>query len=211
MWIYKVRLMTRGYGTLDFYIPMRMVFEAAHCGALGKALQRSLAAPLDSSLGNSRPICFHAFSPSHSDTMADPFSALAGVISLVDVALRACNVLYDSITYLKDAPELSQRLQRTVQSVESVLRSLDISVAQYRQSKISFGQSDLAPDAVKQELKSIRAELDELFLLLPTSGSGNELRRRLRWVLDRKRVGEVIQRLEGHQVTLLLALQSFAQ
>lgn len=40
--------------------------------------------------------------------IADIFSPIAGVASLIDVALKGCNVLCDSINYLKVAPELAR-------------------------------------------------------------------------------------------------------
>ncbi|KAL9019150.1 MAG: hypothetical protein Q9185_003581 [Variospora sp. 1 TL-2023] len=143
--------------------------------------------------------------------MADVFSTVAGVASVIDVALRGCNALYESIRYLKDAPQLSLRLRRTVQSVESILRCLDDFVAIHRQQQASAGVSAILPDAVTLELISIRDELNALSILLPNSSSSNQLRRRLKWVLDRKQVAEVLQRLNSHQTTLLLALQSFEQ
>lgn len=143
--------------------------------------------------------------------MAEVFATVAGVGSSIDVALRACNALCDAIRYLKDAPELSQRLQRNVQSVESILQTLEAFVAQYRRSQALTGQSGFLPDAVTHEIISIKTELEALSTLLPAASSSDQLRRRLKWVLDRKKVAEVLQRLEGHQITLILALQSFAQ
>ncbi|KAL8961355.1 MAG: hypothetical protein Q9193_002080 [Seirophora villosa] len=143
--------------------------------------------------------------------MADICSTIAGVASLIDVALRGCSVLYDSINHLTDAPELSLRLRRTVQSVESILRCLDSFVADYRKQQISTGVPSLLPDALDHELTSIKAELDALSILLPTANSSSQLRRRLKWVLDRKQLAEIVRRLDGHQITLILALQSFAQ
>ncbi|KAL8988391.1 MAG: hypothetical protein Q9177_002530 [Variospora cf. flavescens] len=143
--------------------------------------------------------------------MADIFSTVAGVASVIDVALRGCNALYDSIHYLKDAPQLSLRLRRTVRSVESILRCLDDIAAIHRQQQASAGVSAILPDAVTHELISIRDDLDALSILLPTFSSSNQLTRRLKWVLDRKQVAEVLQRLNSHQTTLLLALQSFEQ
>ncbi|KAL8753905.1 MAG: hypothetical protein Q9184_005282 [Pyrenodesmia sp. 2 TL-2023] len=143
--------------------------------------------------------------------MAEVFATVAGVASVIDVALRGCNVLYSSLHYLKDAPELSQRLRQTIQSVESILRVLDGLITAYRQQQASAGSPGYLPDAVSHEVVLIKAELDTLGTLLPATSVNGQLRRRLRWVLDRKRVVEVIQRLDSCQITLTLALQSFAQ
>lgn len=143
--------------------------------------------------------------------MAEIFATFAGVASLIDVALRACNVLYDSTRYLRDAPQLSQRLRRTIQSVESVLRSVNEFGATYRQQQTSAGLRDFLPSAVNDEIKSMKAELDALSTLLPSPSSSGQLRSKSKFVLDRKKVTEVTQALDSHQITLLLSLQTFAQ
>ena len=143
--------------------------------------------------------------------MAEVFATFAGVASLIDVALRACNVLYDSCRYLRDAPQLSQRLRRTIQSVESVLRSVNELGATYRQRQTSAGLPDFLPSAVNDEIKSIKAELDALSTLLPSPSSSGQLRSKLKFDLDRNKVTEVTQALDSHQITLLLSLQTFAQ
>ena len=143
--------------------------------------------------------------------MAEVFATFAGVASFIDVALRSCSVLYDSSRYLKDAPQLSQRLQRTIQSVYSVLRSVNEFGATYRQQQTSAGLPDFLPSAVNNEIKSIKAELDALSTLLPSSSSSGQFRSKLKCVRDRKKVTEVIQALDSHQKTLILALQVFAQ
>ncbi|KAL8833884.1 MAG: hypothetical protein Q9170_004031 [Blastenia crenularia] len=142
--------------------------------------------------------------------MAEVLATVASLASVIDVALRACNVLYDSIRYLRDAPELSQRFQRTVQSVQSILRTLDDFIALHRQRQVSAGLPSFLPDAVNHEIISIKTDLDLLLMLLPTPSSGR-VRRRLNWVLDRRKVAEVIERLDSRQITLILGLQSFAQ
>ena len=143
--------------------------------------------------------------------MAEVFATFAGAASLIDVALRTCNVLYDSCRYLRDAPQLSQRLRGTIQSVESVLRSVNEFGATYRQQQTSAGLPDFLPSAVNDEIKSIKAELDALSTLLPSSSSSGQLRSKLKLVVDRKKVTEVIKELDRHQNTLILALQAFAQ
>ena len=143
--------------------------------------------------------------------MAEVFATFAGAASLIDVALRTCNVLYDSCRYLRDTPQLSQRLRGTIQSVESVLRSVNEFGATYRQQQTSAGLPDLLPSAVNDEIKSIEAGLNALSTLLPSSSSSGQLRFKLKLVLDPKKVTEVIRALDSHQNTLILALQVFAQ
>ena len=143
--------------------------------------------------------------------MAEVFATVGGVASVVDVALRACSKLYDSSRYLKQAPQLSQRLRRTIQSVESVLKNLGEFITLHRQQQPSSGKPDLLPSAVESGVISIKAEWVALSALLPASSSTGHVRAKVKWVLDRKKVTEVIQSLDSHQITLTFALQSFAQ
>ena len=142
--------------------------------------------------------------------MAELFSTVAGVASLIDVALRACNVLYDSSCYLKDAPQLSQRLQRGIESVKSILQNLNELLALYRQQQATNGLPDILPDAVESEVISIQAVLDTLSTLLPTSSASSQVRTKVKWILDRKKVTEVVKELDSQQIILTLAIQTFA-
>ena len=144
------------------------------------------------------------------NVMAEIFATVASVASSIDVALRACNALYDSIQYLKDTPQLSQRLRQTIQNVKSALENLQKFGATYRQQQISAGLPDFLPSAVNNGINSIKAELDHLSTLLPSSSSSGQLRSKVKWVLDRKEVNKVTQALDSHQNTLKLALQAFA-
>ena len=143
--------------------------------------------------------------------MAEVFATIAGIASVIDVALRTCTVLYSSLHYLKHEPELSRQLQQTIQSVESILRNVEDFVAVYRQQQASARLLGCLPDAVNYGVILIKAELDALSTLLPAPSASGQIRRRVKWVLDRKRVVEVRQKLDSHQITLTLALQSFAQ
>ncbi|KAL9629294.1 MAG: hypothetical protein Q9204_005354 [Flavoplaca sp. TL-2023a] len=140
--------------------------------------------------------------------MAEFFATVAGVASLVDVALRACSVLYDSSCYLKDAPQLSQRLRRRIASVTSVLLNLNELLASHRQEQATNGLPDIG--TVESEVISIQAVLDTLSTLLPTSSAHNQVRTKVKWILDRKKVTEVVHELDSHQITLTLAIQTFA-
>ncbi len=141
--------------------------------------------------------------------MAELFSTVAGVASLIDIALRACNVLYDSSRYLKDAPQLSQRLRRTIESVKSILQSLNNLLVLYRQQQATTGLPDILPGAIESEVISIKAELDTLSALLPTSSANSQAGTKVKCILNRKKVVEVVQALDSHQITLILALQTF--
>ena len=132
--------------------------------------------------------------------MVDPFSTAAGAVSLVDVALRTCLKLYDLISYLKDVPQLSQRLQRSVHSIDSILLDLNTFVAQYRSSARLIA----LPDSVNKEIIFIKEDLIALASLLPNS-------KKVKWVLNRKKLADLQQSLRDHQTSLILAFQSFAR
>ncbi|KAL8911006.1 MAG: hypothetical protein Q9171_003742 [Xanthocarpia ochracea] len=139
--------------------------------------------------------------------MAEPFSAIAGAVSIVDVAIRSCNTLYDSVCYLKGAPGLTQDLQQTVQSTQSILQNLNALVARYRQLQVFTAQLHL-PDAVNYEIVAIKTDLDVLSSLLPATHSTREVRTGLKWIKDRREVEKLVLKLQRHQLSLTLALQS---
>ena len=136
--------------------------------------------------------------------MPDPFSAVAGAISVVDVALRTCVALYDSIRYIQDAPELSRQLQKSCQSIQSTLHVSKDFLTRYYQSLAFAVHQDPVPDAVSQGILSIQTGLDRLLPLLSDP-------KKITWVIRRKRLVEVVKKLESDQITLILALQIFQQ
>ncbi|KAL8868146.1 MAG: hypothetical protein Q9174_005181 [Haloplaca sp. 1 TL-2023] len=143
--------------------------------------------------------------------MAEVFSTIGGVASIIDVVLRACNLLYDSSRYLKDAPQLSQRLRQTIESIKSILQDLGAFVAEYRSQQAAASLPDILPAVLEKEVKSIRDDLDVLSALLPSPNLKGQTRANVKWVLNRKKVVETIQALDSHQATLTLALQTFTQ
>lgn len=132
--------------------------------------------------------------------MVDPFSAAAAALSVVDVALRTCSKLYELINDFRDVPQLSQRLQRTVQSIGSTLSDLNTFIAQY----LSTARPIALPDSVNKEIIFIKEDLIALAGLLSNT-------KKVRWVLNRKKLADVQQSLERHQISLILAFQSFAR
>ena len=139
--------------------------------------------------------------------MGDPLSAVAGVVSIVDVAVRSCNTLYDSIRYLKEVPSLTQELQQTIQSIRSILQHLSALVARYGQSRVLTAQVHL-PDAVSHEIVAIKTDLDVLSSLFPAARSTGKLRTGLKSIKDRREIEKLVLKLQRHQVSLTLALQS---
>lgn len=132
--------------------------------------------------------------------MVDPFSTATGAVSVVDVALRTCLKLYDLINYLRDVPQLSQRLQRAVQSIDSILSDLHTFVAQY----LSTARPIALPDSVNKEIIFIKEDLTALADLLSNT-------KKFKWVLNRKKLADIQQSLRGHQTSLILSFQSFAR
>lgn len=142
--------------------------------------------------------------------MGDPFSAIAGAVSAVDVAVRSCSTIYDSARYLKDAPVLTQELQGTVQSIRSILQNVNTLVARYHQSQVLTAQLHL-PDAVNEEIVAITTDLDDLSSLLPAPHSTRKIRAGVKWIKDRRKVEKLVMKLQQHQTSLILALQSPSQ
>ena len=143
--------------------------------------------------------------------MADPLSTVAAVVSLIDVTIRACEGISSLVVGLKDAPNAAQHLRQTVQNVKSVLEHIKLYVSEYESSKLFTEQHQLLPEVVKKELLGIRVDLDLLQKFLPSSGNQRKIGRRVKWVLDEKKLARVIRRLESRQRALMTGLQIVAQ
>ncbi|KAL8721444.1 MAG: hypothetical protein Q9225_001889 [Loekoesia sp. 1 TL-2023] len=143
--------------------------------------------------------------------MAEPFSTVAAVVSFADVTIRACKGIYEIVGTWKDTPNAIQRLQQTVQSLESMSGSLRLSVLEYESSKLFLEQHQLLPDVVMNELPNINVEIKFLQGCLPPAGTQGNFRQRIRTMIDEKKIFAVVTNLDRRQVAVMTALQIFAQ
>ncbi|KAM0799759.1 hypothetical protein BDR22DRAFT_279431 [Usnea florida] len=141
----------------------------------------------------------------------DPLSGIASVLSVADVAVRSCERLREFISDLRDAPQSVQRLRRTIQNTESVLRSVWLNVAEFNSSTLATEYHEVLPEAVERCLEEIRADLNLLEKLLAPGELGRDIGARIRHVLSKKSITDILGRLEDQQNLLSLALQSAAQ
>ena len=143
--------------------------------------------------------------------MADPFSILASVLSTLDVSLRACKGLNDTIHAYKEAPLEREQLQRTIKNVDSVLRNLRLFITEYPSSRAAVHYHEALPEAVRDCVSVISRALEELENLLSHSNDVLQAKQRLRWVLRKKRFLELLKLLDSSQITLNLSLQAVTQ
>ena len=141
----------------------------------------------------------------------DPLSGIASVLSVADVAVRSCERLRDLISDLRDTPQSVQRLRRTIQNTESVLRNVWLNVAEFNSSTLATEYHQVLPEAVERCLEEIRADLNLLEKLLAPGELGRDIGARIRHVLSKKPITDILGRLEDQQNLLSLALQSAAQ
>lgn len=143
--------------------------------------------------------------------MADPLSTFAAVLSTLDVSLKACKGVYDTVHTYREAPLEFEQLRFTVKNVESILRNLRLFVAEYHSSRNATHYHEALPEAVKDCVLGISRTLKELESLLPRSDDSLQAKQRFRWVLRKKRFVELQERLSSSQNTLALCLQAIAQ
>ena len=143
--------------------------------------------------------------------MADPLSTVAAVVSLADVMIRACDGISTLVIGLNDAPHAAMRLRQTTQNIQSVLENLRLYVSEYESSDLFIEERQILPDAGKNELLGIRAELDLLQKFLPQSGTRGKIGQRMKWVFNEKQVSKVVRSLESRQTALMTGLQTVAQ
>ena len=141
----------------------------------------------------------------------DPLSGIASVLSVADIAVRSCERLRDLISDLRDAPQSVQRLRRTIQNTESVLRNVWLYVAEFNSSTLVTEYHEVLPEAVERCLEEIRDDLNLLDNVLAPDHSSGNMRKRIGHVWRKKAAEEIAQRLDSQQSTLSLSLQSAAE
>ena len=143
--------------------------------------------------------------------MADPFATVAGVVSLADVMIRACDGISTLVLGLKDAPHAVQHLRHTTQNVQSVLENLRLYVSEYESSNIFIKENQILPDVIKEQFQGISVELDLLQKFLPPSGTQRKIGQRVSWMFQEKQISQAIRRLESRQIALVAGLQTVTQ
>ena len=141
----------------------------------------------------------------------DPLSGIASVLSVADVAVRSCERLRDLISDLRDAPQSVQRLRRTIQNTESVVRNVWLFVSEFNSSALATEYHEVLPEAVERCLEEIRDDLNLLEKRLVPGELGRDVGARIRHVMGKKSIRDTSDRLENQQNLLSLALQSAAQ
>ena len=141
----------------------------------------------------------------------DPLSGIASVLSVADVAVRSCERLRDLISDLRDAPQSVQRLRRTIQNTESVVRNVWLFVSEFNSSALATVYHEILPEAVERCLEQIRDDLNLLENILAPDDSSGNIWKRMGHVWRKKAAEEIARRLDSQQSTLSLALQSAAE
>ena len=141
----------------------------------------------------------------------DPISGIASVLSVADIAIRSCEGLRDLISDLRDAPQSVQRLRRTIQNTESVLRNIWLFVSEFNSSTLATEYHEVLPEAVERCVEEIRGDLNLLGNRLAPGDLGRDIGARIRHVRRKKAIEEISRRLDSRQNTLSLALLSAAE
>ena len=142
--------------------------------------------------------------------MAEAFSTAAAVVSFVDVMIRACRGISQTIISLNEAPSTIHRLRDTIQNLQSVLRGLRLFVTEYQSSKVFLEHHQLLPDNLQKELLAMDSELKMLQRMIPPSANGS-MNQKFKWLSKEKKILDVAHNLECRQKTVVTELQLVAQ
>lgn len=146
--------------------------------------------------------------------MADPLSFVASILAVVgtaDTVLRAGTELSHFLTDIKDAPaeviQLRTCLQENTLLVETSKHYLQELTDSNTLSSTSREATDLskAITLFTSSVKSIERELSSL-VTIARRLNGNKSWGRIRWVLDGRRIGKAMHKLESVRLGLTAAL-----
>lgn len=131
----------------------------------------------------------------------DPLSGAASVIAVVQLADRVLTLCGNYVAAVKDARKDIERLRTEVTSLQRVLQKVDPIVENKTRTLHS-------PHPVVEELGEVIKGCQTTLLELESELDlgKHKLRRVLKWPLRSKKVASVIETLDRHKSTLILAL-----
>ena len=92
-----------------------------------------------------------------------------------------------------------------------MLDILRLYVIEYESSRLFREQQQLLPDVVKNQLRDISSDLSLLTRFLWPANTAGKLGQKLKWVLDEKKIWEILRRLDSRQLSISTVLQILAQ
>lgn len=133
----------------------------------------------------------------------------AGIIGLADVACRLASTLYSFFAAVKNAPENVQNLVTELQLLQSVLADVQKYVTRL-DSTPSGVQLDISNDCLHSVLRECQSKLEALrktsMSVQDYNGDVRRFSRRLKWVLDEKKIKQHLAMVTRLKVDLLTAI-----
>ena len=143
--------------------------------------------------------------------MADPCSTIAGAISVVDVVIRCCKELHDGFRAMKGAPQAIKHAQTTLTMMQSVLEHTRNLFMEETKPTADTNYNNVLSHVIGQWLPGIQSNIEHLRKLLPSQASSIKASARVKWLLDSKKVNEIVKKLDSQQMILIVELQIAAQ
>ena len=148
-------------------------------------------------------------------TMSDPLSISASafaVVGLADVVLRTGKECYQFLCAIKDAPSEVQRLQECIQETALLVQNSRKYCKELKASSPS-AQSSSTPAAsdqvmllFKSALRGFEREFSDLRIVARRYNVTTNTWGKIKWVLDERKLGKSMSRLEASKSTLVTAL-----
>ena len=143
--------------------------------------------------------------------MADPCATIAGAISVVDVAIRCCRELHDGFRAMKGAPQAIKNAQTTLTIIQSVLEHTRLLAIEEQKPRADTNYNNVLSHVIGLCLPGIQANIEHLKKLLPSQALSFKAGARVKWLLDARRVNEIVKKLDSQQIVLIVELQIAAQ
>ena len=152
----------------------------------------------------------------NSAVMADPFSTIAGIISIIGAVINSSKKLFELVRHIKDADEEIQAISRDVQALHTILSSLDVSLNDEDVRHVIVGDESMAKMVgnLGNPLSNCRLVLESLTAkiqkqLRPATEGRRPLLINVKWSLFVKgEIKDLQLRLEAAKSTLGNALDA---
>ena len=124
----------------------------------------------------------------------------SSIIQVVDFGLRVSREMYTFLNELKDSRKDIENTSRTLGGVTSVLVDVKAYVEERRRDKMPI------PEAISHGIHQIQYILTCARSLFPNNCSELSIYKRIKWVVDAKRLRQFSQQLDSEKSTLQIAL-----
>jgi cell division FtsZ-interacting protein ZapD len=147
--------------------------------------------------------------------MADAISLIAAVIGIADVSVRLGREVVEIISQLKDASTEICRLRGRTEELTEVVQQIHVLGQRYSASSLGDA-TEASFKTVEQVLQSCKKDLDLIQAMLREIDQARDsvigrASRRIKAVMNDRKLAKISQRLETHKATLSTSLSTIGR